>query len=107
MACVGDNHRRAREHGRPGPPIIANRGGVMSETVGFVGLGVMGRPMAKHILARGYAVAVHNRSRAAVDELVAAGATAGASAADVARRATVVISMVPDTPDVEAVIAGS
>jgi 2-hydroxy-3-oxopropionate reductase len=79
----------------------------MSETVGFVGLGVMGRPMAKHILARGYAVAVHNRSRAAVDELVAAGATAGASAADVARRATVVITMVPDTPDVEAVISGS
>lgn len=79
----------------------------MSETVGFVGLGVMGRPMAKHILARGYAVAVHNRSRAAVDELVAAGATAEASAADVARRATVVITMVPDTPDVEAVISGS
>ena len=78
----------------------------MSETVGFIGLGVMGRPMAKHILARGHAVIVYNRSRAAVDELVAAGATAAASPADVARCATIVITMVPDTPDVETVIAG-
>ena len=78
----------------------------MSETVGFIGLGVMGRPMAKHILAKGHSVVVHNRSRAAVDDLVAAGATAATSPADVARRATIVITMVPDTPDVEAVIAG-
>ena len=78
----------------------------MSETVGFIGLGVMGRPMAKHILAKGHSVIVFNRSRAAVDELVAAGATAAASPADVARRATIIITMVPDTPDVEAVIAG-
>ena len=48
----------------------------MQETVGFIGLGVMGRPMAKHILAKGIRVVVHNRSRGAVDELVAAGATA-------------------------------
>ena len=78
----------------------------MSETVGFIGLGVMGRPMAKHILAKGHSVVVHNRSRAAVDDLVAAGATAATSPADVARRATIVITMVPDTPDVEAVIVG-
>ncbi len=79
----------------------------MSETVGFIGLGVMGRPMAKHLLAKGYAVIVHNRSRASVDELVAAGATAGHSPADVAAQATVVITMVPDTPDVEAVVTAS
>jgi 2-hydroxy-3-oxopropionate reductase len=79
---------------------------VMSETVGFIGLGVMGRPMAKHILAAGHALVVHNRSRAAVDELVAAGAGAAESPADVARRSTVVITMVPDTPDVEAVLTG-
>lgn len=78
----------------------------MSEVIGFIGLGVMGRPMAKHILAKGHTVVVHNRSRAAVDDLVAAGATAGASPADVARQATIIITMVPDTPDVEAVIAG-
>ena len=78
----------------------------MAETVGFVGLGVMGRPMAKHIAAKGYAVVVYNRSRPAMDELVASGATAADSPADVARRATVIITMVSDTPDVEAVLTG-
>ena len=78
----------------------------MSETVGFIGLGVMGRPMAKHILDKGYGVVGHNRSRSAVDQLVTAGAAAGASPADVARRTTVVITMVPDTPDVESVLLG-
>ena len=78
----------------------------MAETVGFVGLGVMGRPMAKHIAAKGYGVVVYNRSRPAIDELVAAGATAADSPADVARRATVIVTMVSDTPDVEAVLTG-
>ena len=76
----------------------------MDETVGFIGLGVMGRPMAKHILAKGYRVVVHNRSRGAVDELVQAGATAADSPAQVAQKASVVITMVPDTPDVERVL---
>jgi 2-hydroxy-3-oxopropionate reductase len=76
----------------------------MHETVGFIGLGVMGRPMAKHILAKGFPLVVHNRSRAAVDELVNAGAKAAATPAEVARQATVMITMVPDTPDVEAVL---
>ncbi len=78
----------------------------MSETVGFIGLGVMGRPMAKHLIAKGYRVVAHNRSRAAVDEIVAAGGVAGLSPADVARRATIIITMVPDTPDVERVLEG-
>ncbi len=78
----------------------------MSETIGFIGLGVMGRPMAAHVLAKGHALVVHNRSRGAVDTLVAAGATAEATPAGVAARASIVITMVPDTPDVEAVIAG-
>src|SRR5262245_26653038 len=78
----------------------------MSETVGFIGLGVMGRPMAKHILAKGYRVVVHNRSRGAVDDLVRAGAIAADDPAGVARQAGVVITMVPDTPDVESVILG-
>jgi 2-hydroxy-3-oxopropionate reductase len=76
------------------------------ETIGFIGLGVMGKPMAKHLVAAGHRVVVHNRSRAAVDELVAAGATAAASPAEVARAATVVITMLPDTPDVERVLTG-
>jgi len=78
----------------------------MPETVGFIGLGVMGRPMARHVLTKGYPLVVHNRSRGAVDELAAAGAQAADTPADVARRATVVITMVPDTPDVEAVLTG-
>ena len=78
----------------------------MSETVGFIGLGVMGRPMAKHILEKGYEVVAHNRSRPAVDELVAAGAKAADTPAAVAKRSTIVITMVPDTPDVESVLLG-
>lgn len=78
----------------------------MRETVGFIGLGVMGRPMAGHLLRKGYPLVVHNRSRAAVDALAKDGARAAASPAEVAAQATVVITMVPDTPDVEQVIAG-
>src|SRR5215475_14464534 len=79
---------------------------LMDETVGFIGLGVMGRPMAKHILAKGYKLVGCNRSRGPVDEIVKAGGTAADTPADVARRATVVITMVPDTPDVEKVLTG-
>jgi len=78
----------------------------MAEIVGFIGLGVMGRPMAKHVLAKGHAVVAYNRSRGPVDDLVAAGATAGSSPADVASRSSIVITMVPDTPDVEDVLTG-
>jgi len=79
----------------------------MSQHIGFIGLGVMGRPMAKHLLAKGHALVVLNRSRPAMDDLVAAGARAGTTPADVARQSDIVITMVPDTPDVEQVIAGS
>jgi len=78
----------------------------MPETIGFIGLGVMGKPMAKNLIKAGHRVIVHNRSRAAVDELAAAGAAAAASPAEVARGATIVITMLPDTPDVERVLAG-
>ena len=78
----------------------------MAETVGFIGLGVMGKPMAGHLLKAGYPLVVHNRSRGAVDELTAAGAKAAATPAEVARAATVVITMLPDTPDVERVLTG-
>jgi len=78
----------------------------MAETVGFIGLGVMGRPMAKHIVSKGHPLVVHSRSRAPIDDLVRSGAVAADSPADVARRATVVITMLPDTPDVETVLTG-
>jgi 2-hydroxy-3-oxopropionate reductase len=78
----------------------------MQQPVGFIGLGVMGKPMAKNVLAKGYPLVVYNRSRGAVDELVTAGATAAASSADVARRARTIITMLPDSPDVDQVLAG-
>src|SRR5262249_42084286 len=78
----------------------------MDETVGFIGLGVMGRPMAKHILAKGYKLIGCNRSPGPVEEIVKAGGMAADTPADVARRATVVITMLPDTPDVEKVLTG-
>jgi 2-hydroxy-3-oxopropionate reductase len=78
----------------------------MKESVGFIGLGVMGKPMARNLLAKGYPIVVHNRSRAAVDELVSAGATGASSPADVARGARRIITMLPDSPDVEQVLEG-
>ena len=73
----------------------------MAEQIGFIGLGVMGRPMAKHLVTKGHRVVVHSRSHAPVDDLVAAGATAAPSSAEVARQSAIVITMLPDTSDVE------
>jgi 2-hydroxy-3-oxopropionate reductase len=78
----------------------------MKEHVGFIGLGLMGKPMAKNLLARGFPLVVHSRSRGPVDELVAEGADAVDTPADVARRAQCILTMVPDSPDVEAVLEG-
>ena len=78
----------------------------MSDRIGFIGLGVMGKPMARNLLARGFPLVVHSRSRGPVDELVAAGAQAADSPAAVARQAKTVLTMVPDSPDVVAVLEG-
>jgi 2-hydroxy-3-oxopropionate reductase len=78
----------------------------MPETIGFIGLGVMGKPMAKNLIKAGHSLVVYNRSRAAISEVAAAGAKAAASPADVARQTTIVITMVPDTSDVELVLTG-
>jgi 2-hydroxy-3-oxopropionate reductase len=74
--------------------------------VGFIGLGVMGRPMAQRILSAGFPLTVSSRSALAVDGLVAVGASPAASPADVARAAEIVIVMVPDTDDLRAVLEG-
>ncbi len=74
--------------------------------IGFIGLGLMGKPMAGHVLTAGYPLTVHNRSRAAVDELVAQGAQAADTPREVAVNSDVVITMLPDSPDVEAVVTG-
>ena len=75
--------------------------------VGYIGLGLMGKPMARNILKAGFPLVVHNRSRAAVDELVAEGATAAWTPAEVARQVDVVITNLPDSPDVELVALGA
>jgi len=74
--------------------------------VGFVGLGVMGKSMARNLLAAGFPLTVHNRSQGKVDELVAEGAKDGGSPAGVARAAKVVFLCLPDTPDVELILFG-
>jgi len=76
------------------------------ERIGFIGLGVMGQPMARNLLKAGYSLVVHNRSRAAVDELAGEGAAPASSAREVAEKSEVVITMLPDSPDVEAVVLG-
>ncbi len=78
----------------------------MPTTVGFIGLGLMGKPMALNLRKKGFDVLVHNRSRPAVETLVGAGARAASSPAEVARSARVIITMLPDGPDVEKVLAG-
>jgi 2-hydroxy-3-oxopropionate reductase len=87
-------------------PASSKRTTLVAETVGFIGLGVMGKPMAKNLLKAGHRLVVHSRSRAPVDEVATVGATAAGSPADVARQADVVITMLPDTPDVELVLTG-
>ncbi len=75
-------------------------------TIGFIGLGIMGRPMAGHLLKAGYPLVVHDLNRQAVATLVAAGAAEAFSPREVAARSDVIITMLPDSPDVEAVALG-
>ena len=68
--------------------------------VGFIGLGIMGKPMAKNLLKAGHQVCVNDFHKEAVEELVAAGATAGAHNAEEAKGEDVVITIVPKSPKV-------
>ena len=74
--------------------------------VGFIGLGIMGKPMAGHLIDAGYELVVHNRNRDAVDELVGRGAAEAHSGKEVAEQSDIVITMLPDSPDVESVALG-
>ncbi len=74
--------------------------------IGFIGLGIMGRPMAGHLLKAGYSLVVHDINRVPVQELAAAGAEEAHSPKEIARRSQVVITMLPDSPDVERVALG-
>lgn len=74
--------------------------------VGYIGLGLMGKPMAKNILKAGFPLVVHNRSRAKVNELVSEGAIGAATPAEVASQVDIVFTNLPDSPDVEQVVLG-
>ena len=82
----------------------------MTETnkppVGFIGLGIMGRPMAGHIMKGGHPLTVYNRTPSKTAELAAQGALVAGTPAEVAARSEIIITMVSDTPDVERVVAG-
>src|ERR1043166_1845751 len=75
--------------------------------LGFIGLGIMGRPMARHLLAAGHGMTVWNRSRPGIEAMVAAGARGADSARGGGRQRDVVFTMVGDSPDVEQVALGS
>jgi 2-hydroxy-3-oxopropionate reductase len=78
----------------------------LSSTIGFIGLGIMGKPMAHNLLKAGYRVMVYDVVAGPVNELAAAGAVRGASAKEVAERSKVTVTMLPDGPDVEKAILG-
>jgi len=82
------------------------RGGSLMLKVGYIGLGLMGKSIARNILKAGFPVLVHNRSQTAVDELVAEGATRANSPKEVAAQVDVVFTNLPDSPDVEKVVLG-
>jgi len=74
--------------------------------IGFIGLGIMGRPMAKNLLKAGHKLIVHDVVATSVDEIVAAGAAKGTSSKEVAARSNIIITMLPDGPDVETAVLG-
>ncbi len=76
------------------------------QTIGFIGLGIMGRPMSGHLNRAGYPLVVHDLNREPVKELVSLGAREAHSAAEVAAASDIVVTMLPDSPDVEAVYLG-
>ena len=78
------------------------------EQIGFIGLGIMGKPMVRNLAKAGYSVVVHNRSQEAVDELTAelGAVVAASSPREVAERTKTVITMLPDSSDVRAVVFG-
>jgi 2-hydroxy-3-oxopropionate reductase len=78
----------------------------MAEKIGFIGLGIMGKPMARNLMEAGYELTVYNRSRGKVDELAEEGAKAAGSPREVAEQSDVVITMLPDSPEVREIVAG-
>ena len=79
----------------------------MPDKIGFIGLGIMGKPMAHNLLKAGFQVIVHNRHQEVTDELVVAGASPSAKPRDIATSCDVLITMLPASPQVEEVLLGT
>lgn len=78
----------------------------MDNRIGFIGLGIMGKPMSLNLLKAGFEVTVYNRTASRAEQSVSRGARQAASPAEVAAETTIIITIVSDTPDVESVILG-
>jgi len=78
----------------------------MAERVGFIGLGIMGGPMARNLMEAGYELTVQNRSPEKAEELGEAGATVAATPGEAAENSDVIITMLPDSPQVREIVAG-
>ncbi len=78
----------------------------MMAKIGFIGLGIMGKPMSKNLLKAGYQLVVCDLVKAAVDEVAAAGAQAAATPKEVAARTEIIITMLPNSPHVKQVLLG-
>ena len=78
----------------------------MAETIGFIGLGIMGRPMAKNLMEAGYELVLYNRTREKAEELAGDGVTVAESPREVAEQSDIIITMLPDSPEVREAVAG-
>ena len=78
----------------------------MAEKVGFIGLGIMGRPMAENLIGAGHELVLYNRTREKAEELAGDNATVAGSPREVAEQSDIIITMLPDSPQVEEVLAG-
>src|SRR5687767_4008204 len=81
-------------------------GGRMAEKIGFIGLGLMGQPMARNLMKAGYELIVYNIPADRAEELGGEGATVAANSREVAAQSDVIITMLPDSPDVAKVVSG-
>lgn len=78
----------------------------MNKKIGFIGLGIMGKPMAKNLIKAGYSLVVYDLNNDAVEEVVKEGAEKGLSSSDVAKKTNIVITMLPNSPHVKEVVLG-
>ena len=103
-AC-GRTRRKGAERERGAAPRLQKEQSVSSK-IGFIGLGIMGKPMVKNLLKAGHEVTVYDIMPAGMDEVAAAGAQKGSSPKDVAAKNDIIITMVPDGPEVEQAVLG-